>query len=64
MNRFHPQRFNALCIRPCAMAGAAVGTVLLGPVLGTSIGIKAGEFTQNLFGKKEEKQEKQEKQDK
>jgi hypothetical protein len=42
-----------------AMAGAAAGTVLLGPVLGTSVGIKAGEFTENLFDKKEgDKQDK------
>lgn len=46
-----------------AMAGAAAGTLLLGPVLGTSVGIKAGEFTENLFDKKEgDKQDK--KQDK
>ncbi|MGH8750862.1 MAG: AsmA-like C-terminal region-containing protein [Burkholderiales bacterium] len=46
-------------LRPTAgaMAGAAAGTVLLGPVLGTSIGIKAGEFTQNLFGKKPDQDE-------
>ena len=35
------------------MAGAAVGTVILGPGLGTSLGAKVGGWVENLFGKKE-----------
>lgn len=48
---------NSPLLRPStgAMAGAAAGTVLLGPALGTSVGIKAGEFTEDLFKKKEDK---------
>lgn len=34
-----------------AMAGATVGTVLLGPGLGTAVGIKAGNLLHKLFGK-------------
>jgi uncharacterized protein involved in outer membrane biogenesis len=34
------------------MAGAAVGTVLLGPGLGTSVGAKVGGWTEGLFDKK------------
>jgi uncharacterized protein involved in outer membrane biogenesis len=36
------------------MAGAAVGTVILGPGLGTSVGAKAGSWAEGLFGKKDE----------
>jgi hypothetical protein len=32
------------------LAGAAAGTLLLGPVVGTTIGMKAAEFTERLFG--------------
>ena len=35
-----------------ALAGAAAGTALLGPGLGTSVGMKAARFTQRLFGGK------------
>lgn len=38
-----------------AMAGAAVGTAILGPGLGTALGIKAGNLLNKLFGKKNEK---------
>ena len=38
-----------------ALAGASVGTVLLGPGLGTALGIKAGNLLNKLFGKKNEK---------
>jgi len=34
------------------MAGAAAGTLLLGPGVGTTIGMKAAQFTERLFGKK------------
>jgi len=34
------------------LAGAAAGTLLLGPVVGTTLGMKAGELTERLFGKK------------
>jgi len=37
------------------VAGAAVGTAILGPGLGTSVGAKAGDWVEGLFGKKEEK---------
>lgn len=37
------------------MAGAAVGTVILGPGFGTSVGAKVGGWAEGLFGKKEEK---------
>ena len=37
------------------MAGAAVGTAILGPGVGTSVGAKVGQWTEGLFGKKEEK---------
>jgi hypothetical protein len=37
------------------VAGAAAGTLILGPVLGTSVGAKVGQWTEGLFGKKEEK---------
>ena len=33
-----------------AMTGAAVGTVLLGPGLGTAVGVKVGDWVDNLFG--------------
>jgi len=35
-----------------AVAGAAAGTVILGPGLGTAAGAKAGEIVEGLFGKK------------
>ncbi len=35
-----------------ALAGAAAGTALLGPGLGTTVGMKAARFTQKLFGGK------------
>lgn len=40
-------------IRPSgsALAGAAVGTAVLGPGLGTAIGVKVGGFLNQLFGK-------------
>ncbi|MBI5435599.1 MAG: hypothetical protein HY937_00535 [Nitrosomonadales bacterium] len=38
-----------------ALAGAAVGTAILGPGLGTALGIKAGNLLNKLFGKKNEK---------
>jgi uncharacterized protein involved in outer membrane biogenesis len=34
------------------VAGAAVGTAILGPGVGTSIGSKVGQWTEGLFGKK------------
>jgi uncharacterized protein involved in outer membrane biogenesis len=37
------------------MAGAAVGTAILGPGVGTTVGSKVGQWTEGLFGKKEEK---------
>jgi len=37
------------------VAGAAAGTAILGPGLGTSVGAKVGQWTEGLFGKKEEK---------
>jgi uncharacterized protein involved in outer membrane biogenesis len=40
------------------MAGAAVGTVILGPGFGTSLGAKVGGWAEGLFGKKEEKKPK------
>jgi uncharacterized protein involved in outer membrane biogenesis len=39
------------------MAGAAVGTAVAGP-LGTGVGAKVGQWTERLFGKKEEKKKK------
>ena len=38
-----------------AMTGAAVGTVLLGPGMGTAVGVKVGDWVDNLFGKKPKK---------
>ena len=38
-----------------SMAGAAVGTVLMGPGIGTSVGAKVGGWAEGLFGKKEQK---------
>ncbi len=35
-----------------ALAGAAVGTALLGPGVGTAIGMKAGQITERLFSRK------------
>jgi len=40
------------------MAGAAVGTVILGPGFGTSAGAKVGGWAEGLFGKKDEKKPK------
>lgn len=37
------------------MAGAAAGTVILGPGFGTSVGAKVGGWAEGLFGKKAEK---------
>lgn len=37
------------------VTGAAVGTAILGPGFGTSLGSKAGQWTESLFNKKEEK---------
>ncbi|MDO8291750.1 MAG: AsmA-like C-terminal region-containing protein [Gallionella sp.] len=44
-------------VRPSksALAGAAVGTAILGPGLGTAVGIKIGGFLNKLFGKNEDK---------
>ena len=36
------------------MAGAAVGTMMMGPGIGTSVGAKVGGWAEGLFGKKEE----------
>ena len=36
------------------MAGAAAGTAILGPGLGTTVGMKAGQFAEKLFGRKTE----------
>jgi uncharacterized protein involved in outer membrane biogenesis len=41
-----------------SMAGAAVGTVLMGPGLGTSVGAKVGNWAEGLFSKKPEKKTK------
>jgi hypothetical protein len=38
-----------------APAGAAVGTAVLGPGLGTSVGAKVGGWAEGLFGRKQEK---------
>jgi uncharacterized protein involved in outer membrane biogenesis len=38
-----------------SVAGAAVGTAILGPGLGTSVGAKVGGWAEGLFGGKEEK---------
>ncbi|MGZ8261427.1 MAG: hypothetical protein ACXWTU_00520 [Methylotenera sp.] len=40
------------------MAGAAIGTVMLGPGVGTSVGAKVGGWVEGLFGKKDEKKSK------
>lgn len=40
------------------MAGAAVGTVILGPGFGTSVGAKVGGWAEGLFGKPEENKSK------
>lgn len=37
-----------------SMAGAAAGTAILGPGIGTSIGMKAGQYAEKLFGRKQE----------
>ena len=36
------------------VAGAAVGTAILGPGFGTSVGAKIGSWTEGLFGSKDE----------
>lgn len=41
-----------------AMAGAALGTVILGPGVGTSVGAKVGGWAEGLLRKKEEKKPK------
>ncbi|CAG0123817.1 hypothetical protein RHDC2_00172 [Rhodocyclaceae bacterium] len=41
------------------MAGAAVGTAILGPGFGTSVGAKIGGWAEGLFGKKEDKKPKE-----
>lgn len=43
-------------LRPtdAAMAGGAVGTGLLGPGVGTAVGVKVGNFFSNLFGSDDE----------
>ncbi|MBI5658401.1 MAG: AsmA family protein [Nitrosomonadales bacterium] len=38
-----------------ALAGASVGTALMGPGLGTALGIKAGNLLNKLFGSRKEK---------
>jgi len=40
------------------IAGAAVGTVILGPGFGTSVGARVGGWAEGLFGKKDEKKPK------
>lgn len=40
------------------MAGAAVGTVLMGPGIGTTVGAKVGGWAEGLFGKQETKKSK------
>lgn len=37
---------------PAALAGAAAGTAILGPGVGTAAGARLGEFAEGLFGKK------------
>ena len=48
---------NKPVVRPSgsALAGAAVGTAILGPGLGTAVGIKIGGFLYKLFGKNDDK---------
>jgi hypothetical protein len=40
-----------------AMAGGAVGTGLLGPGVGTAVGVKVGTFISNLFGGDDDSEE-------
>jgi uncharacterized protein involved in outer membrane biogenesis len=40
------------------VAGAAAGTAVLGPGVGTAVGARVGKWTEELFGKKEEKKKK------
>ena len=42
-----------------SLAGAAAGTMLLGPGIGTTVGMKAARFTQKLFGPKQPKKTRQ-----
>lgn len=44
----HPQ----VHVSRAALAGAAVGTAMLGPGLGTALGVKLGGFMNKLFGNK------------
>lgn len=37
------------------VAGAAAGTAVLGPGVGTALGVKVGQWAENLFGKKDDK---------
>jgi hypothetical protein len=48
---------DAPLLRPTTgtMAGAAVGTVMMGPGLGISVGARIGGWVERLFGMKEEK---------
>lgn len=48
---------NKPVVRPSgsALAGAAVGTAILGPGFGTAVGIKIGGFLNKLFGKNDDK---------
>jgi hypothetical protein len=38
-----------------SVAGAAVGTAILGPGVGTTVGAKVGNWAEGLFGRKEKK---------
>ncbi|MNC99072.1 hypothetical protein D3C83_172330 [compost metagenome] len=38
-----------------AVAGAAAGTAILGPGVGTSVGVKIGNWADGLFGRKPDK---------
>jgi uncharacterized protein involved in outer membrane biogenesis len=40
------------------LTGAAVGTMLMGPGVGTAVGVKAGNFVEGLFGKKDDQKAK------
>lgn len=50
-------QLNNPALRPArsALAGASVGTALMGPGLGTALGIRAGSLLNKWFGKKDEK---------
>ena len=49
LNVSGPLRDPVLRPTKSAVAGAVAGTAILGPGLGTSLGIKAGQMTENLF---------------